>query len=1197
MKIRGRFIGILAVLGLLIALVPLAPAGAVAGAVSLTGGADDNGLFYSDKLDFNIITIQVDDSDLSPARRGVARMTEASGSTVRLEAYVIGGEKEKTEKFDGGEDNPVCDTDGDPTNDDERITQTIRDTQTGIVENANAAADEIAAAKAILAACASEGDATVDDGTDAVSTSDDTYTFMLKAIARDIGIESSSKDFADGVGVVDAKDLIRVVVNGQRAVASTADNDVPDGTGPFYRVVVMEAGAQTPGGGIQSVTIHRLAPQNAKDSVQITFKETEFAFDTSETPIDTDRSRVRFDNDGTPGDRRFFAAPGSVTIASASGSNIELNGPAGGHVVATFYYDVKDSKKELVTLNASSVGDRKLNTTETSAESDEFETTIAIFNQDDYGDIVDASKGDFDDGNTVVAGDAGVVNIDEMITGLATTDSDLSERVGIAATALGFTAQSTTAAAAEDFVDRMIWGRDGDVITVTYADANPSGIVAKSAMVDLAAPAVTLVSPSDGFFTNTGAASLSAEVVDAEAGVLETDINIVIDTASVGVIGLGTVQKSPIVDGYRVTMIPTGTIGEGQKKWFVGVQDKVGNVPALDILDTGKGCDADGENCTGTGPAGVNEAPKGAASTSVSTAGNPFKFTVDTGSPTLTSGKTGLSLKNPGVTSGAAADKEAENTNKSDWLRIYFDLGAGGAPLDPATVGVNDFRVDGAEPLDAKINSVAHEGGEIEKGSAVYLQVNKLDTAAQPRVELTGEIKDKAGNTRTEGTLAKINDGLSPVLTVTPSTTLAKDTVMVTVSSTEDLRINPQVTVVAADKPVKGMEFDAFTGDAPTVSLQTGSLSTWQATFKKSGQAARYYVVVKGEDRAGNFAVVGDASNDEDIVTFQLDAKEPGLKFKGADGKDLEDSKQTEGAVWLVAEFDEDEHKDDKSRKVTVTALTLMNTESEEVVTEDVSLVFGGEVACVDHGVTGKVSLTGTEEGYTAATSDQKSKCAERTVAVSLTPGMYNIEVTGVDAVGNEESGDVDFEVVEAEPFEVPLRPGQNFISIPGMPMGDAGNIDTLLADEAISSISTYDRSRELQGENPWLRSTKDLETGMFSGDITAIEPGKAYFINSTASVTLEITLQAAGDLPPTIPVRQGYNAIGFWSVSGDTEAEIDLYLGSIGWSVAYSYDPTPGKGWEVLRKGDTDENFEGLKIEAGKGYLVYALYDGVLTP
>ena len=123
-----------------------------------------------------------------------------------------------------------------------------------------------------------------------MSTADDTYTFMLKGIARDIDVQSSSSE--DGVGVVAADDLVRVVVNGQRAAASDGVDDVPDGSGPFYRVVVLDPGdadpgMATPGGGIQEVTIHRLAPQNAKDSVQITFKETEFAFNTSITPIDT----------------------------------------------------------------------------------------------------------------------------------------------------------------------------------------------------------------------------------------------------------------------------------------------------------------------------------------------------------------------------------------------------------------------------------------------------------------------------------------------------------------------------------------------------------------------------------------------------------------------------------------------------------------------------------------------------------------------------------------------------------------------------------------------------------------------------------------------------------------------------------------------------------------------------------------------
>ena len=83
----------------------------------------------------------------------------------------------------------------------------------------------------------------------------------------------------------------------------------------------------------------------------------------------------------------------------------------------------------------------------------------------------------------------------------------------------------------------------------------------------------------------------------------------------------------------------------------MGVMDKVRNVPASDIAETED----------------VNEAPKGAASLG-GAADNPFKFTVDTRAPSLVGGKTGVSLKNPGVTSGTS--KEEENTvNQSTWVR------------------------------------------------------------------------------------------------------------------------------------------------------------------------------------------------------------------------------------------------------------------------------------------------------------------------------------------------------------------------------------------------------------------------------------------------------------------------------------------------------------------------------------------------
>ena len=58
-------------------------------------------------------------------------------------------------------------------------------------------------------------------------------------------------------------------------------------------------------------------------------------------------------------------------------------------------------------------------------------------------------------------------------------------------------------------------------------------------------------------------------------------------------------------------------------------------------------------------------------------------------------------------------------------------------------------------------------------------------------------------------------------------------------------------------------------------------------------------------------------------------------------------TKPEEGAVWVVAQFDEDEHADDKYRKVNVTEMTLEVTDGDSVTT-DIAMLFGGdaEVNC-----------------------------------------------------------------------------------------------------------------------------------------------------------------------------------------------------------------------------------------------------------
>ena len=204
MKIRGRFIGILAVLGLLMVLVPLAPAGAVAGEVKLTGG--EKGLYFSDQTGENIVTIEIKDADLTPLRMGTARTTSGTSTSLDLGTYVVAGEKEVTERFDGGLNNPLCDhdADGDEANPSELMRPDTDD------ERAMPGCDK---GEAIA----------VDDGGDVLGATEadseiDGYRFNLSGVARDRQNNSEA-----GVGDITPKDIISVAVNGRTATASKDD--------------------------------------------------------------------------------------------------------------------------------------------------------------------------------------------------------------------------------------------------------------------------------------------------------------------------------------------------------------------------------------------------------------------------------------------------------------------------------------------------------------------------------------------------------------------------------------------------------------------------------------------------------------------------------------------------------------------------------------------------------------------------------------------------------------------------------------------------------------------------------------------------------------------------------------------------------------------------------------------------------------
>ena len=1056
-------------MGLLAALLPALPTGAVeAGKVTLSGG--EKGQYFSDNTGNNVVTISVEDEDLSPPRGGKARYAEHDNTSVDfdLKLAVVGGEKQKVENK-------------------------LR----------------------------------LRDATGSTATS---WTFTLADTARD----------SDDNGVLNNHD-VDVVVNGQ-----TLDPNTNTG----YRVVVSDPSSSVPGGGINQVMVFT-QPRDTEGSVILTYEITEYEFGVS-TPLRLAGTEIRYGTSLTSAANQINVSRADSTIAVVKTTD-PPGADAGSAAVVTFVYHVKDRAKDYVSVSTTTslaTGvDRKLDGEETTAETNLINSKIAIVESSDFTQITNQA------GNSANNADnAGKVQIGELNRTNMLGPALQTRLEGLATSEFGLNVTDD----AEKLIPYLIPATHGDELTVTYADANPAASRAKTATIDLEAPEVTLVGPTHKSFTRSTVSTLRANVVDTGAGVEPGNIIIVANFVP----GANT-SRAPIDKGYSVTNVPNA-VNEGKQMWAVTVVDRVGNTPVEDDPKTEK----------------KNEGALGAAApgTAIGAVDNPFVFTVDSSGPTMVSGKTGLYLKNPGITSGDKQETEAKNNR--EWVRVVFGLGDGTAPLDPESVAATDFTVDGATPLDAVVNAKKQDTQVV--GSLVYLQVGEMDTNERPTVRLTGEVRDKAGNLRTDGTVTNIADGLAPVLTVTPSAKIDDRSVTITVTSSERLGLNPSVGRTTT-KPVKGTP--PSTTPIP-VSLQTGALTTWTATYSNpAGDASRQYVVVSASDQAGNSDSVGIAANDKDLISFQVDDADPGLVFKDAEGNALGgDTKPQEGAVWIVAEFDDDEYTGDTYRKVTLTSVALKDGDGS-VITSDTGDLFGGnDVACEDH-----------------EDSSATDKCATYTLAIDLAPGDYNIAATGTDTAGNSVSGNVDFSVTARKPFALDLKPGVNLISVPGSPVGDSGNLNILFEDQPVDVVTTFDRSMELAGENPWLRSTRDPETGLFTGDISTLQPGVAYFVTADARATVDITLRSVvGELPPTVMVRFGYNALGFSSISPTPTAQpIDDYLNSIPWTVAYSYDPTPGRGWEVIRPGSSDPDSapDTINAEPGKGYLVFSRFDATLTP
>ena len=148
------------------------------------------------------------------------------------------------------------------------------------------------------------------------TTADDTFRFNLKWSCQ--GQAEQQRDRSGRHHFQD--DIISVVVNGRTATAS--EDDGTDGLTALEMLHSVVGGWRgmarraCQGGGIIAVVLHNIEPQNADNSVAITFKDTEFKF-VYDTP-GLDDTKVNFGGTTTltlpagPG----LPAPGVATVTT-----------------------------------------------------------------------------------------------------------------------------------------------------------------------------------------------------------------------------------------------------------------------------------------------------------------------------------------------------------------------------------------------------------------------------------------------------------------------------------------------------------------------------------------------------------------------------------------------------------------------------------------------------------------------------------------------------------------------------------------------------------------------------------------------------------------------------------------------------------------------------------------------------------------
>ena len=463
--------------------------------------------------------------------------------------------------------------------------------------------------------------------------------------------------------------------------------------------------------------------------------------------------------------------------------------------------------------------------------------------------------------------------------------------------------------------------------------------------------------------------------------------------------------------------------------------------------------------------------------------------------------------------------------------------------------------------------------------NSIFIELGTpIPPADSPVVTVTG-VDDSAGNSiNTDANTEPANDGLGPDVSVTISdgTGVGSDADGTGPGTLTRNAITIEVTSNEAGVP--SLEFFQLPSDPARPTRDAREVSDAGGTFvyEYDFTPARVdniangavCVVVTTADDAGNPATRGVSDcTSNDAIVFTVDTAGPDL--------DTADFQMVSGVA----------------------------TQTEYEQRPQVRIPFDEDVQADSV----EVRIDGEDVPSSRISSSSASAFVYQPAA-DLDFDTYRIEVRATDLAGNEGSFD-SFNLVidERGDFIVNLSAGWNLISFPSDPINPA--VNSVFSNDAVQTVSTFDAANFRNGD---MQANRSAVTGNFSGSLTSVRAGLAYWVFADNPAELEVALQGPSSASNTarpgltvIPTIPGVNLVGVVDTSrsnantqgdivgtpltrraanamgvvSDANVTIATYLGETDYSRVYTYDSS--RRQFILLD-------DGANIGIGTGLLVF---------